>query len=384
MMELYRYAFGLLVALSSFVTTGFAQEEASASPSYYTVIGTFAIQSNAQRFVRHIAKQQIKSDIFFDAANQHYYVFTNHYQEWRVADSVVRVLRCDTAFYDAWVRRVPFGNDSRLSDSSSTHEPVSTVDQGYTDELRKKVFLSVFDGTDERLLDGKVKIIDINNANLTREVDANQYVALPKPSRSSSRVLLICDIFGYRRSQHEVNLWNPLHDSAAHVELVDTTLFLHFNMIRHRRGDIMPLYNVYFYNDAAIMMSQSQFQLEELASMLLLNPTVKVLLHGHANGNYFGKMIVPTSHTNFFSVSSDAREIHGSAKLLSQRRAEIVRDYLIFKGVDPERIHVRAWGGKRPTFDRNHVNAGKNLRVEVEIVEDESGVTDYVTTSGKL
>jgi outer membrane protein OmpA-like peptidoglycan-associated protein len=54
----------------------------------------------------------------------------------------------------------------------------------------------------------------------------------------------------------------------------------------------------------------------------------------------------------------------------SQRRAEAVRDYLIHRGVDPQRIHAVGYGEDRPIADhRTPEGQARNERVELLIVD---------------
>ena len=53
----------------------------------------------------------------------------------------------------------------------------------------------------------------------------------------------------------------------------------------------------------------------------------------------------------------------------SRRRAEVVRDYLIAKGVPADRIVVRAWGEARPLIaTADGVREPQNRRVDVRIL----------------
>jgi outer membrane protein OmpA-like peptidoglycan-associated protein len=60
----------------------------------------------------------------------------------------------------------------------------------------------------------------------------------------------------------------------------------------------------------------------------------------------------------------------GSAKDLSYDRAGIVKEYLVSNSIDPTRIELKAWGGRKPLYDKNSSNAKKNVRVVVEILEE--------------
>jgi outer membrane protein OmpA-like peptidoglycan-associated protein len=93
------------------------------------------------------------------------------------------------------------------------------------------------------------------------------------------------------------------------------------------------------------------------------------MLHGHTNGNYHGKIITLGPDKNFFSVLGSTNTM-GTAKDLSYDRAETIKEYLEANGIEPSRIEVKAWGGKRPLYDKHSVNAKKNVRVEVEILDE--------------
>jgi outer membrane protein OmpA-like peptidoglycan-associated protein len=45
----------------------------------------------------------------------------------------------------------------------------------------------------------------------------------------------------------------------------------------------------------------------------------------------------------------------------------VIREWLISKGIDQNRIDVKAWGGEKPLYPTKGEIAKKNLRVEVEV-----------------
>nr|HPH46155.1 OmpA family protein [Chryseolinea sp.] len=198
----------------------------------------------------------------------------------------------------------------------------------------------------------------------------NEYLVLPDPKSKSGQLTLVCDAFGYRKVQQEINYPLPLADTVkSYIDLMGTTLVIKFDLIRYHKGDIGTLYNVYFYNDASIMRPESKFELNSLLQMMQENPKYKIRLHGHSNGNYHGKIISMGPDKDFFSLDGSKQGV-GSAKDLSGNRAEIIKEYLVANGVEASRMEVKAWGGKRPLYDKHSVNAQKNVRVEVEILEE--------------
>jgi outer membrane protein OmpA-like peptidoglycan-associated protein len=130
------------------------------------------------------------------------------------------------------------------------------------------------------------------------------------------------------------------------------------------------MYNVYFFKDAAIMRPESRYEVTSLLDMLNENQKYKIKLHGHTNGNAAGKIIsMDKGSENFFSLTN-TRDGLGSAKQLSEERADVIRKYMISNGIDASRIEIKAWGGKRPLQDKHSARAQENVRVEVEILED--------------
>jgi outer membrane protein OmpA-like peptidoglycan-associated protein len=102
--------------------------------------------------------------------------------------------------------------------------------------------------------------------------------------------------------------------------------------------------------------------------MMTDNPSTKIVLHGHSNGNYHGKILGLGPEKNFFTMEGAVQGM-GTAKDLSQQRAETIKEYLLANGITADRIEVKAWGGKKPLYDKHSVNAKKNVRVEVEVVQ---------------
>jgi outer membrane protein OmpA-like peptidoglycan-associated protein len=131
------------------------------------------------------------------------------------------------------------------------------------------------------------------------------------------------------------------------------------------------MYQVYFYNDAAIMKPESKFELNSLLDMLKENENLEITIHGHTNGNAPGKIIKLTpGDTRFFEVSDTNIESQGSAKELSKQRAEVIKNWLISKGISEKRMKLEGWGGKKMLYDKNDPMAARNIRVEIEIMKE--------------
>ncbi|WP_154657137.1 OmpA family protein [Hugenholtzia roseola] len=95
--------------------------------------------------------------------------------------------------------------------------------------------------------------------------------------------------------------------------------------------------------------------LDDLAVFLKENPKVRIELSGHTDRD------LPRSHPQYEKVRQLQLE-------LSQKRVQTVVDYLVGKGIAPERIVSKAYGGSKPLVAGN---SEKNRRVEMKILEVE-------------
>lgn len=138
--------------------------------------------------------------------------------------------------------------------------------------------------------------------------------------------------------------------------------------MKMEKGEIETLDFIYFYRDAAVLRPESRFEVDRLVQVLKSNPERKIIIHGHTNGNARGPIIrLPEGSTEFFSLENTVDDF-GSAAKLSELRALVIRDYLAANGIEPARMSIKAWGGKKPLFDVDHEKAEANVRVEIEVV----------------
>lgn len=117
----------------------------------------------------------------------------------------------------------------------------------------------------------------------------------------------------------------------------------------HHVGKVMRLDALIFQQRSAIISPESYPELNTVADMLHTNPNMVIQLEGH----------------------TDTR---GDAKLnlkLSEQRVTSVRDYLVRRGVDKNRVKIKAFGGSQPLSRENTEEAHKlNRRVEVRIIDN--------------
>lgn len=113
-------------------------------------------------------------------------------------------------------------------------------------------------------------------------------------------------------------------------------------------GESIMLNNVFFEQGRPALKSQSFPELDRLVEIMQDNPTVKIELGGHTDnvGN------------------KDA------LKTLSENRVKAVKEYLVSKGINKDRITGRGYGGTVPVVpNTTEANRQRNRRVEFKIVK---------------
>lgn len=107
--------------------------------------------------------------------------------------------------------------------------------------------------------------------------------------------------------------------------------------------------NVYFDTGKSTIKHSSTAELNELKEYLELKPSVRIEIAGHTD-----------------DVGSDENNM-----TLSQNRAEAVRNWLIRRGIDGDRIKAKGYGENQPVAPNNSPeNRQKNRRTEVRILSE--------------
>jgi outer membrane protein OmpA-like peptidoglycan-associated protein len=401
----------LILGIILISTCTYSQSSKELTPGYYIVVGAYARAQEkvARQYVEDLKAKGHTADYGFNSSRKFYFVYLKYFDDLKESLSAMKTTRQTGSFTDAWVRvisgNIPLAQtavseENKMESNSPTNLEADTTQTNQPkkmdvvvetnkneDEIEitdnpeivqypvmtlgnTEVFLSLFNAQNNRIVEGEVEVIDTDRAKLITKVKGNEYLVLSDPKSRSGQLTLICNVFGYRKVQQEINYPLPLADTVKDfIDLMGTTLVINFNLVRYHRGDLVTLFNVYFYNDAALMLPESKYELNSLLQLLQENPAYKIRLHGHTNGNYHGKIISMGTEKNFFSLTG-SKQTTGSAMDLSYNRADVVKEYLVSNGIDPGRIALKAWGGRRPLYDKNSANAKKNVRVVVEILED--------------
>jgi outer membrane protein OmpA-like peptidoglycan-associated protein len=232
--------------------------------------------------------------------------------------------------------------------------------------IGKDLFFKLFRASNKAVVEGDVDAIDTEKSRRMATYKGNSPVKVIMPAGKSKQISFVCEVFGYRKLQKEFDPNNPSEELSLDA---NGNLVMPFELIRLQKGDIAIMYNVFFFKDAAVMRPESRYEVNNLLELLNENPSYKIKIHGHTNGNSNGKILSMDKSGNFFSLTN-TRTGFGSAKKLSEERALLMREYLISNNIEPDRMQIKAWGGNRPIHDKNAVRAQENVRVEIEILSE--------------
>jgi outer membrane protein OmpA-like peptidoglycan-associated protein len=132
-----------------------------------------------------------------------------------------------------------------------------------------------------------------------------------------------------------------ISDTAEFQEIIKNV-----DLNKAQVGAKIVLRNIFFDFDKATLRPESNIEIERLRKVLIEYPTMKIELSGHTDNK----------------GSSDYN------KKLSDSRAKAVLDYLVKKGISPDRMTSVGYGFDRPMAP-NDTDAGRQLnrRTEFEI-----------------
>jgi outer membrane protein OmpA-like peptidoglycan-associated protein len=404
----YAFALAIVLGLSSLSFTDPSPKGEYLQKGYYIVVAAYRIgqEKYMEAYVTKLNRSGLHTKYGYDFGRKFYYIYLDYYTDFNESIDQMLKTRKEGGFTDAWVRIMKEGYNPQpvveVKQSPVEEEKVIAITEEKqevkTDELVSErvevkvedpkienpvsnvppplkeatVLFYTYNPTNSEPIDGEVDIVDGEVARLIQKVKAHEVATLPDPKNKSGKISLIGSSFGFRKVQHDfVPSEITSEKMPEYMEWRDNHYVIKFDLARLHKGDIETLYNVYFFNDAAIMIPESRYELERLLDFMNSNEKYKIMLHGHTNGNSRGKIITMGPTKNFFELTSDVVDGSGSAKELSYQRALAIKEWLVSQKIDESRIDIKAWGGTRMIHDKHSNNARRNVRVEVEVLEDQ-------------
>jgi outer membrane protein OmpA-like peptidoglycan-associated protein len=364
------------------------------STEYYVTIGVFAVQDNAVRYSAKANKMGFNAQYAINPARKLHYVYLLQTSEKRKAFSFVIKLKAESEFKDAWVftghlgeQPVAVVEEKVIIEEKQVVEeqkkepiitpvetlPVVTFDSStLVKPVAKKVakgkffvfkFVNEENGNEVR---GEVHLSESLKATQYQAFKANEMIDLAAPRNSAGTYFITTIAPGYKVWETQINFKDPLPSSSGTGP--DGELIIPLNLEKAKRGDYIEFNNVSFYRNSVIMQPQFQVEMDGLVDLMKENQNYKVKIHGHCNGNEARDMILLGTSTKFFESDPGNQKKPGSAKDLTEFRAEAARRYLVGQGISVDRILTKGEGGKMMVYPQTSVYANYNDRIEVEII----------------
>lgn len=390
------------------IVAGSKKEQIGNTPDYpnYVVIGAFAIQKNAINFAADAVKKSHNAKLEINTNRNLYYVYVMTTDDHGVAIAEALRLRKESPYFDTWVFNGLLGaagtnvkgadiNPESKSEIETVNKQDVAISTGIAanattntdvkeeevtpvfeekepeilgDKEGKNFFFKIYRADDNVQVEGDVTVTDAERSRKIGTYTGNRQIRITDPKNKEGKISLGCEIFGYRKVLRDLNYKTPEGDDITTDE--NNFVVVPFELVRLQKGDFAVMYNVFFFKDAAIMRPESLSEATGLLTMLKENDKYKIRIHGHTNGGAHGRIIsLNEGNENYFALN-DTKDGIGSAKELSEQRAEVVKKFLVSNGIDEKRMEVKAWGGKKPLYDKHSPQAQSNVRVEIEILEN--------------
>jgi outer membrane protein OmpA-like peptidoglycan-associated protein len=389
------------IVVSSIIFILFFSSAIAQQKSFYIVIGGFAIEENAKRFVTQTLEANLPAVYAKNPERKLFYVYVRSTKNKADAYTTLKLVQ-DEGFQHAWIFQGSLENGimyeakrpERIIEPTEIIEPQNSIVTN-TDNQKDSVSVVIKNsnepGTDSALLttqlpikplgkpfrfnlvsettgmplNGLVRLQESERSLQYRGYNGNEVVYVVAPGNRSGKWYLICQVIGFQEYKKALTYTDSKKGSAQG----DQETVIPIKLKRVRRGDYVEMDEVKFLNSASILTPGSERELNELLIMMQENLRYRIRLHGHTNGDGPREEIISLGESqNFFEVDPSNKRESGTAKQLSLFRAETVKAYLVSKGIDGRRISVQGEGGKQMIFDPAGTNADANDRVEVEIV----------------
>ncbi len=404
----------LAATLFACLTTNLlANAAAKELPSgYFMVLAAYApsAEGYAIKYVNHLKKNGIEANYGYSQTKNLIFVYSESYTSRAEAIKAISSERERTGEPKAWVyvyksenivqeekpepvhpiveiddttKETPAKPDSEVDiiekDSAQTEkleikpEESTEVETPISHQGKTYLFIEAYDAKSGKPIIIDFNVIDLSRQKLIATAPSQGSFELAEPTSASKMIQVQSNDIGWQKQSFDFKYYEPVIDPMSiFLDNLGDTTFVKFEMTPIRKGQVVTLYQVFFYKDAAIMMDKSEYELKQVVDLMKSNPNLKIVIHGHTNGKAAGKIVALKDHddVDFFNLNGNHRELEGTAVKLSTERASIVGRYLESQGIAADRYEVKGWGGKKMLYDKHSPQARYNVRVEIEVVEE--------------
>jgi outer membrane protein OmpA-like peptidoglycan-associated protein len=390
-----------------FSIVAFNFNQAYSQEKYYVTIGVFKYPSNADRLEKKALQQGYAASQALNAERKLHYVFVAVTSQKRAAYAQAIKLRVETEYKDAWVFEGDLGDKTTATpeqtvapaveekqpepivekpaavveppitnpepqvDSSKlikqeVEKPAATVETPPKPKGKPFYFKLKSSADNKEVKWGEVHLQEGIHATEYVAFKPNELVYVDAPANKRGTYNLITQVAGFKSATLTFNYQRPIGKKGAEGEFI-----IEIPIEKAKKGDYVDFNSVRFYKDASIMYAQSQNELDGLVDLMKENKKYVIKIHGHVNGNQSRDAFTRGPNSSFFALNAteDVTTKGMSARTLSLKMAETVRDYLISQGIESKRISVKGEGGKLTLYPEGGNLAQYNDRVEIEFLK---------------
>jgi outer membrane protein OmpA-like peptidoglycan-associated protein len=366
---------------------------------YYVIVGSFNMYENAQRYAKDLVKKSYSCDFAFSDRHHHYYTYVFYSDTLiNVKDALLHYRKME-CFKDSWILKITNNlsekrldatvdvNKENLNDEIRATNTSSSDSMSHLEELSEnknnqdhhhkdlsknfneyKVYVNPYDSLTQ--VSASIKVVNGENAVFLKNIESQKVESIYCPKSYSQEVEFIMEAFGYRKRVFYLDLASPVTDTTKeYVRMESDKIVIDLPMEQFNVGDIMVMYNVFFFPNSNILRAKSKYELQKLLDILKENPNTKVRIHGHVNGNSSGHITRLNEDTDDFFNPTNTEVINGSSAKLSELRAETIKYFLTRNGIEADRLETKGWGGKKMLHKEDSPLCEYNVRVEIEILE---------------
>lgn len=375
---------------------------AAFSQNYYVIIGVFAKEDNAIKYTGYARSKYLNAEYLLNKKRNLHYVFVLKTANKAEANERTKQIRAETEFNEAWAFIGFLGDDIQLEEAppivedpvvvvietepepvpeiiqdtistATVEEPVTTIVDSVASvkplpKPKGKYFKFVITNSEGISVPGQVHYVDLDQGRDIATYKANEYADISRSSNQNKPMTVVCGIFGYQEIIKVIDYTDPATTEGVTKD-ENGAWVIPYSLERLKKGDASVMYHVSFFKDAVVMTKESKTEMDELVNMMNMNPGYEIKIHGHCNGNNSRRIIALGNPKNYFDIrGSDERP--GSAKDLTEFRAQAVQDYLIENGIEKDRMKTYAWAGNGMLVGENSNSSRLNDRIEIEIIAD--------------
>lgn len=144
---------------------------------------------------------------------------------------------------------------------------------------------------------------------------------------------------------------SSIEKSTAPKKLIEVTEIVLSDQVKTaKRGDLIRLKNINFYNNSARIVQKSKTVLYDLLCVMQDNPKLKIEIQGHI-----------------------CCQANNSMDHISSARAKAIYNYLIQNKIKRDRLTYKGYGVSQPIYpipEKSALEEDENRRVEIKIVEN--------------